>query len=84
MAAHTIDQLINQFKDFYEKIILIGSSLGGFYALSFLNKYSDLLKIILINPSVHCEKSLGKFIGSHQDFRNFVFELNQSHVDELV
>ncbi|EAR87389.1 BAAT/acyl-CoA thioester hydrolase carboxy-terminal protein (macronuclear) [Tetrahymena thermophila SB210] len=83
LACDTIDQLIQNFKQFYQQIILIGSSLGGFYALSFLNKYPDLIKVILINPSVHCEQALSKHCGMHVDFRNFKFEWNQTHVEEL-
>jgi predicted esterase YcpF (UPF0227 family) len=46
--------------------LIIGSSLGGFYALS-LHKLLGS-KILLINPSLEPWKSLDKQVGTHQQF----------------
>jgi len=63
---------IKQLEKFIKKnikksdITLIGSSLGGFYALYLSNKYS--LKAVLINPSIYPYKTLK--IYKNQDIKN--------------
>ena len=56
---------------FLEKLIskdtiLIGSSLGGFYATYLAEKHN--LKAVLINPSTNPYKNADKFIGTHERF----------------
>ena len=43
-----------------ENITLVGSSLGGFYSIYLADKYN--LKVVLINPSIHPEKTLRQYI----------------------
>ena len=54
-AISQLDFFISKHLD-KENITLIGSSLGGFYAMYFSQKYA--LKVILINPSIYPEKTL--------------------------
>lgn len=46
--------------------VLIGSSLGGFWANYFAEKYN--IKCVLINPSLSPGKSLGKYLGENKNF----------------
>jgi predicted esterase YcpF (UPF0227 family) len=50
------------------EIILVGTSLGGFWANFFAQKYK--LKCVLINPSVHPWSSLKKYIGLNINFNS--------------
>ena len=50
LAIATLEQIIEAFINRGIKVSLIGSSLGGFYALYLANKYD--LKAVLINPAV--------------------------------
>jgi len=53
---------------------LIGSSLGGYYALSLLVKYKSLLRIVLLNPGVDCDDTLDRFIGYVKDYNGTTME----------
>ena len=86
LAIATLEQLIEAFLNRDIKVSLIGSSLGGFYALYLANKYD--LKAVLINPAV-CpwitletyRKDEDEFAMSYYD--NSRFEFNHSHVQSL-
>jgi len=52
LAMTTLEELIGS----YEKVSLIGSSLGGYYATYLAQKYN--LSAVLINPAVDSSKSL--------------------------
>lgn len=58
-AIELIDTLIRQCQP--EPITLIGSSLGGFFATYFTEKYQ--IKSVLINPVVHAHEILDIFYG---------------------
>lgn len=47
-------------------ILLIGTSLGGFWANYFAQKYN--LKMILINPAIVPSLSLGKYVGTVKNY----------------
>jgi len=47
LALSTLEELIES----YENVVLIGSSLGGYYALYLSSKYN--IKCVLINPSIY-------------------------------
>ncbi|KAL4494088.1 hypothetical protein ABPG72_016044 [Tetrahymena utriculariae] len=79
----TLDQLVQAFSKFYHQITLIGSSLGGFLSICLLKKYPNLCKVVLINPAVHCEVTLSKYIGENEDFGGTKFVLNNTHIQEL-
>lgn len=49
-------------------LVIIGTSLGGFWANYFSEKYN--IKCILINPALTPDKSLIKFIGKNKNFSN--------------
>ena len=75
--------------EFLEKIIekdkidlIIGSSLGGFYAYVMLKKLG--IKTILINPSLKPYENLKNQVGTHERFvTNETFEWRESYNNEL-
>ncbi|HHH72353.1 MAG TPA: hypothetical protein ENL04_00815 [Sulfuricurvum sp.] len=61
---------------------LIGSSLGGFYATLF----SELFRIpaVLINPSVHPDRTLAPYVGSNRFWcSGEAFEWKREYLDQL-
>jgi predicted esterase YcpF (UPF0227 family) len=65
-----------------EDTILVGSSLGGFYASYLAEKYN--LKAILINPSTDAHKRGKKFIGKHTRYcDNSEFKITKKDIKEL-
>ena len=62
LAIQTLEELIES----YEDVKLIGSSLGGFYALYLAQKYG--LKAVLINPSIYPYITLEKVLGEAPSF----------------
>ena len=66
-----------------EEITLMGSSLGGYYAIYLAQKYA--LKAILINPSIFPQQTLQKVMGSNKSFydESFSFSWDESLVDSL-
>lgn len=78
LAIQTLDELINT----YEDVMLIGSSLGGFYSLYLAQKYN--LKAVLINPSTKPFVTLHKCVGyapSFHDTSNFLWM--DEHIESL-
>lgn len=81
LAIDTLEQII-EYALQYEDIYLIGSSLGGYYAIYLANKYN--LKAVVINPAVkpyiRLREAIGKALNYHDLSR---FEWNESHIDQL-
>jgi len=78
LAIHTLEELIKSNKD----VKLIGSSLGGFYALYLAQKYG--LKAVLVNPSIYPYITLEKVLGEAPSFYDEShFEWKQSHLEML-
>lgn len=76
LAIATLEEII-QTSD--EKISLIGSSLGGYYATYLSQKYD--LKAVLINPSIHPYETLKKTLGYMKSFYDASsFEWRESHL----
>lgn len=81
LAVSTLINLIVLFKE-KEEIHLIGSSLGGYYAL-YLGDYFNL-KAVLINPSIHPYRTLAPWTGQARNFYDeSTFEWNDKHVEML-
>ncbi len=66
-----------------EPVVLMGSSLGGYYALCMARKFN--LSAILINPSIKPYKTLARFVGVEQ--KNFSKSgsviYKQEYIDQL-
>ena len=57
------------------RIILVGSSLGGFYSVYLANKFG--LKAVLINPVIDPCKELERAIGKHENFDGSFYTFNE-------
>ena len=66
----------------HEKIMLVGSSLGGFYATWLAEKYN--LNAVLVNPAVVARLSLESFVGPQRWlYTGEPFDFTRQHIDEL-
>jgi len=78
LAIQTLEELIES----YDDVKLIGSSLGGFYALYLAQKYG--LKAVLINPSIYPYITLKKVLGEAPGFYDGShFQWMKSHLEML-
>ena len=77
-AIEAIEKLIK-----YEKIdLLVGSSLGGFYATFLAEKYR--LKAVLLNPSTQPWKTLKPYVGIQKRFCDEEpFKFKKSYLKEM-
>ena len=81
LAIDTLEQII-EYTSKFENVHLIGSSLGGFYAIYLANKYD--LKAALVNPAVYADKRLSQVEGMAPNYYDLSkFEWNTSHVKQL-
>lgn len=81
LAIKTLSELIESYQD-NEPVYLMGSSLGGYYALYLSDKYN--LKTVLINPAVNASETLQKAIGHGINYYdNSTYEWNAEHLDML-
>ena len=77
-AVAFIDTLIGE----NEIALMIGSSLGGFYASFFCEKYG--IKTVLINPSTEPHRTLAPFVGTNRYWcSGKTFEWKRSYLEEL-
>jgi predicted esterase YcpF (UPF0227 family) len=60
LALRTLEEIVKNCED----IKLIGSSLGGYYAIFLAKKYN--LKAVLINPSINPQITLKKVLGEQK------------------
>ena len=82
LAIATLSEMIEMLLQKGEPVHLIGSSLGGYYAIYLAEKYN--LKAVLINPSVYPYKTLEKSIGEALNFFDLSrFEWNERHIQTL-
>lgn len=65
-----------------DKVALIGSSLGGFYATVLAEKFG--LPAVLINPAVGPQDYWKNYLGEHHNYHSGeLFEVTIEHVDQL-
>ena len=81
LAMDTLEELIAS----YDDVKLIGSSLGGYYALYLAQKYG--LKTVLINPAMYSAKTLRHVMDKQGYTLNYYdhshFEWRESHIEML-
>ena len=64
-------------------IVLLGSSLGGYYATHLVETWG--CKAVLINPSVRPYDLLDKYLGNNTNiYTGEVYELTDQHLSELL
>jgi predicted esterase YcpF (UPF0227 family) len=62
--------------------LLVGSSLGGYYATYLAEQHQ--LKAVLINPAAYAYRILAPHLGRHQNlYTGEWFELTQAHIETL-
>ena len=81
LAIDTLEQLIQMLLIKKENVNLIGSSLGGYYAMYLANKYN--IKAVLINPAITPYKTLDKIGMAMNYFDMSTFEVTQKHIQFL-
>ena len=65
-----------------DRLTIIGSSLGGFYATCLAERLG--CKAVLLNPAVHAPRDLATQVGSHENYHNGEpMEFLASYVEEL-
>ena len=78
LAIKTLCELIHS----YDKVQLIGSSLGGFYSIYLSQKFD--IKAVLLNPSINPDSTLKQAIGLAPNFYDdSAFEWNEMHIASL-
>ena len=81
LAMSTLEELV----DSYDDVTLIGSSLGGYYAIYLAEKYG--LKCVLINPAVASSRTLKQAICLSGMAKNYYddsqFTWDESYVEML-
>jgi len=81
LAMDTLEQLVES----YDDATLVGSSLGGYYAIYLAEKYG--LKAVLINPAVDSSKTLKRVLDmggmATNYYDNTEFTWNENHVEML-
>ena len=81
LAIDTLEQMIEMFLERDETIGLVGSSLGGYYAIYLANKYD--LKAVLINPAIYPYKTLDKIGMAMNYYDGTSFEVTDTHIQSL-
>jgi uncharacterized protein len=81
LAINTLEQLIELLLAKDETVGLVGSSLGGYYAIYLANKYD--LKAVLINPAVYPYKTLDKIGMARNYYDGTSFEVTVAHINQL-
>lgn len=78
-ALAQLDALLQQ----QQPTLLIGSSLGGFYATCLSERHQ--LPAVLINPAIWPERSLANFLGPlHNPYTGEDYRLGTQHMAELA
>jgi predicted esterase YcpF (UPF0227 family) len=78
LTMQTLEEILSVCDD----VKLIGSSLGGYYAMYLAQKYD--LKAVLINPAMHSAITLSRMLGQAPNFYDgSLFEWKTSHLEML-
>lgn len=81
LAISTLEELIELFQERDEEVSLVGSSLGGYYAIYLAQKYD--LKAVLINPAIKPYVTLDKIGMATNYFDYSSFEVTSEHMTTL-
>ena len=81
LAIDTLEQLIEMLLDKEETVALVGSSLGGYYAIYLATKYN--LKAVLINPAIYPYNTLDKIGMAMNYYDGTSFEVTAEHIQAL-
>ena len=81
LAIDTLEQIIEMLLQKDETVGLVGSSLGGYYAIYLASKYN--LKAVLINPAIYPYNTLDKIGMARNYYDDTSFEVTNSHMQAL-
>ena len=81
LAIDTIEQIIELLLSKDETVGIVGSSLGGYYAIYLANKFN--LKAVLINPAIYPYKTLEKIGNAMNYYDGSTFEVTKEHMQSL-
>jgi len=82
LAIQTLTELITTLQSVHIQPRLMGSSLGGYYALWLASQFD--LKAVLINPSIYPYRTLSDYIGMNQNYYDHThYEWSEAHVRSL-
>ena len=78
-AMQQLETIVQQ----HDELLLIGSSLGGFYATNLCERYSHV-KAVLVNPAVAPHTLLGALLGPQKNFYSGEeYQLTLEHMAQL-
>ncbi len=81
-AADFLHTYLHSLQQQYEHIVLIGSSLGGFYATWLAEKFS--LKAVLVNPAVRPHELMHHYSGWNENpYTGEQYQLTATHMQTL-
>ena len=81
--AQAMAQMTQYLSGLQRPVVLIGSSLGGYYATWLAERFA--LPAVLINPAIRPEDDLARFIGPlHNPYTGEHYTLGWHHMDELL
>lgn len=86
-AMDMVNQLILQAQEsginIARELVIIGSSLGGYYATYLAERWH--CRAVVLNPSVYAARSLRPHVGQHTHFHSDdVFNFLNEYIDELL
>jgi len=83
LANHLIEQQISRGMDPQRELVILGSSLGGYYATCLAEAWQ--CRALLFNPVVHAARDLALHVGEHTLWNsNDRFHFLPEYVDELA
>lgn len=82
LSVSQIEPVIIEAMQIQKPVLLIGSSMGGFYARFFAHKYE--LPYILINPAFQVAALFENYLGKHQNpVTGEAVTINQNYINSL-
>lgn len=85
MALEQANQLGRQHgKDLADSLTVVGSSLGGYYAMHVAEKLG--CRAVLLNPAVHADRDLARRVGTHTNYHDHeqIIEFLPHYLTELA
>ena len=80
IAVSSVETIIEKHDS--QQIVLVGSSLGGYYAFYLAEKYG--LRAVLLNPAIRPYELLRTYLGSNENLHTHDrYELTREHLDQL-
>ena len=84
-ALKSLHDQIAEMADQYSNIIVLGNSLGGYYADLLAKFYPELVDILLlINPSLNAPENCVKYIGEVVNWKNNKYTIRGNFAQELA